>query len=30
VSPNEIRKRWTWTEVLEAHEVLDAFEAAES
>ena len=29
VSPHEIRERWTWQEVVEAHDVLDAFEAAE-
>lgn len=29
VSPHEIRERWTWLEVLEAHAMLDAFEAAE-
>jgi hypothetical protein len=29
VSPHEIRERWTWLEVLEAHALLDAFDAAE-
>jgi hypothetical protein len=28
VSPHEIRHRWSWLEVLEAHALLDAFEAA--
>jgi hypothetical protein len=30
VSPWEIRKRWTWLDVLEAHAVLDAFADAEA
>ena len=29
VSPHEIRERWSWPEVLEAHALLDAFEDAE-
>jgi hypothetical protein len=28
VSPHEIRTQWSWLEVLEAHVMLDAFDAA--
>lgn len=30
VSPWEIRHKWRWLEVVEAHDVLDAVEAAEA
>lgn len=30
VSPWEIRHRWTWLEVVEAHDVLNALESAEA
>ncbi len=30
LSPHEIRTRWSWLEVLEANEVLDAFADAEA